>query len=160
MERFPRTLTDAVQLIQLSDLLKATALTVVDEWAKEAEPKLETGDVDHSSHDTPRLLPSHKLHDSQRTILNITGALTELLAAPYSRIQEVACQYWESRALYIAAERRMPDMLAEAGEHGMDVKELGRKDRDRISQALYVPPSGLRRVGQQIKSAYGYRLKS
>ena len=124
MERFPRTLTDAVHIIQLSDLLKTSALTVVDEWAKETDFKL--GTEDHGSHDNPRALPSHKLHDAQRTILAITGCLTELIAEPYSRVQEVACQYWESRALYIAAERRIPDLLAEAGENGLNIKELGR----------------------------------
>ena len=127
MERFPRTLTDAVHLIQLSDLLKASALTVIDEWAKETESKLGKGNIDPSSHDSPRLLPSRKLHDAQRTILAVTGALTELVAEPYSRIQEVACQYWESRALYVAAERRIPDLLAEAGEDGLETKKLGSK---------------------------------
>lgn len=128
MERTPNSLSDAVRLIQLSDLLKQSALTVIDEWAKESEYGLGKAEVNGLSYqDTPRILPSRKLHDAQRTILAITGALTELVTEPFSRIQEVGCQYWESRALFIAAERRIPDVLAEAGERGLSIKELGEK---------------------------------
>jgi len=49
------------------------------------------------------------------------------VSEPPSRIIEVACQYWESRALYIAAERRIPDLLADVGEGGLSSKELGAK---------------------------------
>lgn len=158
MERFPRTLTDAVRLIQLSNLLKASALTVIDEWAKETECKLGKGSIDPSSHDSPRLLPSRKLHDAQRTILAVTGALTELVAEPYSRIQEVACQYWESRALYIAAERRIPDLLAEAGEDGLEVKELGSKTGiEHLKLCMYLRP--FYGVSQQTRSAWGQTLE-
>lgn len=34
------------------------------------------------------------------------------------RIIELGCQYWESRALYIAAERRVPDLLAKVEQQG------------------------------------------
>lgn len=34
------------------------------------------------------------------------------------RVLELGCQYWESRALYIAAERRVPDLLARMEEQG------------------------------------------
>ena len=124
MERFPKSLPDAVRLLQLSSLLRDSAQIVVDEWASEAEI---IGRKNVTNADNPRILPSRKLHDAQRTILAITGSLTEIVAEPYSRIQEVACQYWESRALYIAAERRIPDLLAKAGEDGMDIQEIGQK---------------------------------
>ena len=124
MERFPKSLPDAVRLLQLSSLLRDSAQIVVDEWASEAEI---IGKANVAKADNPRILPSRKLHDAQRTILAITGSLTEIVAEPYSRIQEVACQYWESRALYIAAERRIPDLLAKAGEDGMDIQEIGQK---------------------------------
>lgn len=124
MDRSLKTLPDAVHLLQLSDLLKSSAQVVVDEWANETEYIARAETV---SDDNPRILPSRKLHDAQRTIYAITGSLIELVAEPWSRVQEVGCQYWESRALYIAAERRIPDLLAEAGEHGMDIQELGQK---------------------------------
>ncbi|KKA24443.1 O-methyltransferase [Rasamsonia emersonii CBS 393.64] len=122
MERFPRSSPDAESLLQLVDLLKQSANTVIEEWKKEDFTKGKGG-----SQDTPAVLPSHRLHQAQRTILAITGALVELVAEPYSRIQEVGCQYFESRALFIAAERRIPDLLAEAGESGLEIDQLAAK---------------------------------
>ena len=124
MERFPKSLPDAVRLFQLADLLRDSAQTIVDEWARETEIIARTR---KATDDHPQILPSHKLHDAQRTVLAITGSLTELVAEPHSRILEVGCQFWESRALYIAAERRIPDLLDEAGEEGMDIQELGKR---------------------------------
>jgi hypothetical protein len=123
MERFPKTAEEAAKLIQLADLLKKAAMTVVDEWKK--EDFSQTGETNSfSSQDTSAVLPNATLHQAQRTILAATGAITELVVEPYSRIQEVGCQYFESRALFIAAERRIPDLLAEAGEKGLDVETL------------------------------------
>lgn len=124
MERFPKSLPDAHHLLQLSVLLKDSTQIVIEEWARETEILARSSTA---KADNPRILPSRKLHDAQRTILAITGSLTELVAEPASRIQEVACQYWESKALYIATERRIPDLLAEAEEDGMDIQEVGQK---------------------------------
>lgn len=133
MERAPRTLADAVRLLKLADLLKESVLTVVNEWAEESYPELaRTGKAttngttrnSYSSEDTPRILPSRKLHQAQRTILGITGAVTELVVEPQSRIQELGCQYLETRALFIVTERRVPDLLDEAGEEGLEVQKL------------------------------------
>lgn len=136
MERAPRTLADAVRLIKLADLLKESVLNVVDEWAKESYPepvvtsKATTNGTtrnSYSSEDTARVLPSRKLHQAQRTILAITGAVTELIVEPQSRIQELGCQYLETRALFIVTERRVPDLLDQAGEEGLDVQKLAEK---------------------------------
>lgn len=127
MERFPKTAEDATKLIQLADLLKQSALTVVEEWKK--EDFSQTGPSNSfSSQDTAAVLPNARLHQAQRTILAATGAITELVVEPYSRVQEVGCQYFESRALFIAAERRIPDLLADAGgDEGLDVETLAQK---------------------------------
>lgn len=118
MERPQKTLADAAQLLQLSELLSTNVRIVIDEWAKEQRPQASNDGA------SPASLPSHKLHEAQRTLLAITGSLTELVAEPSLRIFEVACQHWESRALYIAAERRIPDLLAEAGADGVSAKQL------------------------------------
>lgn len=58
------------------------------------------------------------------------GALTELITQPTLRILEVGCQYWESRALFIAAERRIPNTLAAPdvdSSIGMSAQWLGEK---------------------------------
>lgn len=120
MARPTKTLADAVHLLQLSELISVNIRSVIDAWAKESKAD-EGGSPDGS----PHILPSHQLYQAQRTILASVGALTELVAEPSVRIIELACQYWESRALYIAAERRIPDLLAEAGAKGLAADELG-----------------------------------
>ncbi|KAL3431736.1 S-adenosyl-L-methionine-dependent methyltransferase [Aspergillus tetrazonus] len=128
MERFPRSAADAQQLLQLAELFKQSAEIIAEEWNKEdfSQTKAETNGTKSNlgSQDTARILPSPRLHEATRTVLAIAGAATELVAEPYSRIQEVACQYFESRALFVAAERRIADLLAGAGEDGLSVGEI------------------------------------
>lgn len=125
MDRSTKTLSDAVHLLQLSELLTSSVRTIVEEWAKESHGDGETTSLPSDA--PPHILPSRKLHQAQRRVLAIAGSLTELVSEPPSRIIEVACQYWESRALYLAAERRIPDLLAAAGDRGLSAVELGEK---------------------------------
>ncbi|KAL9583819.1 MAG: hypothetical protein Q9212_002492, partial [Teloschistes hypoglaucus] len=104
MERPLKTVADAAQLLQISELITSNIRRVIDAWADEA-----TGSKDSKDSKT---LPSPALHEAQRTLLAATGTLVELVSEPSVRVLELACQYWESRALYIAAERRIPDLLA------------------------------------------------
>jgi len=121
MARPVKTLPDAAALLELSSIFAINIQTVISEWSLEHRP--------HASNDgaSPSSLPSRKLYEAQRTLLALTGKLTELIAEPSLRILEVGCQYWESRALYIAAERRIPDLLAEGGVEGVDVKTIGKE---------------------------------
>ena len=123
MERSSKSALDVVNLVKTSELLTETVRIVIDEWSK--EPQV-SGSGQANDGGAPKVLPSRRLHDAQRTILAIAGTLTELVSEPPSRVIEVACQYWESRALYIAAERRIPDLLAVAGEHGLSAQGLGK----------------------------------
>jgi hypothetical protein len=124
MERLPHTPQDADNLLKLSDLLREAALTVKEEWARE-----DFSGSAQDGKDTAHLLPSRRLWDAERTIEAVSGALVELVAEPQQRIQQVLAQFMESRALYIAAERRIPDLLAEAGDEGLDIKLLAEKTR-------------------------------
>ena len=125
MERSRKTTVDVVNLLKASELLNQSVRTVIEEWSKEEQPRASlSGKVTDGG--TPKILPSRKLHEAQRTILAITGTLTELVSEAPNRVIEVATQYWESRALYIAAERRLPDLLAAAGENGVSAQELGK----------------------------------
>ncbi|KAL4789761.1 S-adenosyl-L-methionine-dependent methyltransferase [Aspergillus venezuelensis] len=123
MERFPRSAADARHLLQLAELFKQAAEVIVDEWSKE-DFSASNGAESSDSKSSAGVLPSHRLHEAQRTVIAITGAANELVAEPYSRIQEVACQYFESRALFIAAERCIPDLLEAAGDDGLSVTEI------------------------------------
>jgi hypothetical protein len=131
MERFPRTSEEADKLLQLSDLLREAALTVKKEWAKEdfAVSSTSKGVVGNSfsGEDSARLLPSRELWEAEKTIESISGALVELVTEPYQRIQQVLSIFMESRALFIAAERKIPDLLAEAGKEGLDIETLAQK---------------------------------
>lgn len=124
MSRVAKTPTDRTQLLQLSDLLITNIQTVIDEWDNEQQPGASNDGA------PPDLLPSRRLYEAQRTLLALTGTLTELITQPSLRILKVGCQYWESRALFIAAERRIPDALAAPdvdSSVGMSAQRLGEK---------------------------------
>ncbi|KAI4215429.1 MAG: hypothetical protein L6R36_009387 [Xanthoria steineri] len=105
MERHPRSPEEADKLLHLADLLRDAALAVKDGWAKEdfSAPAIQ---------DTARILPSPRLWEATRTIESISGAL-----------------FFESRALFIAAERRIPDLLAQAAgaAPGLDIDAIAAK---------------------------------
>lgn len=99
----------ALQLLQLSGLIQ----TWVAKYIAAATTK---GGQDQNQD----ALPSKELFDAQRTLLAAAGMLTELVSDPSSRIIEVALQQFEARALHLAAAVRVPDILAERGEMGID----------------------------------------
>ncbi|RMZ83963.1 hypothetical protein DV737_g1338, partial [Chaetothyriales sp. CBS 132003] len=117
--RQPKSLAESQELVQTVDLLTKAAQTVVSEWKKEADI-LNNPATTTRPHAYPitATLPSHGLYEAQRIVLAATGKLTELVSEPSERLIEVAAQYQESRALYIAAERRIADILAGQGGGG------------------------------------------
>ena len=122
MSRVPKSLNDGIQLLQISALITKHTQTVIEEWAREQQ---EGASNDGAS---PDILPSQSLYQAQRALLALTGTLTELITDPSLRIMEVGCQYWESRALFIACERRIPDLLAAPGVDssiGLSAQQLG-----------------------------------
>ncbi len=142
MNRPLPTVTQKSQLLKLSELLSTTVHTIVEEWGLEREVSASstspsTDDLSSSSPSTAPALPSPRLYEAQRTIAAIAGKLTELVSEPSARVIEIGCQYWETRALYVAVERRVPDLLAEgdgmgmrigdiAGRTGIEERKLGR----------------------------------
>ncbi len=123
MPRVAKSQTDIDRLLQVSQLLTQNIQVVTQEWAREQKPG--------SSNDgaPPDTLPSRRLYEAQRTLLALTGTLTELVAEPSLRIVEVGCQYWESRALFIACERQIPDLLAAPevdGSVGVSAQQLSK----------------------------------
>ena len=124
MSRIPKTLQDGAELLELSNLMTTNVQIVIQEWAKE----LKTGASNDGA--SPEMLPSRRLYEAQRTLLAMTGKLTELIAEPSLRILEVGCQYWESRALFITCERHIPDMLDAPGVDktiGVSAQQLGQQ---------------------------------
>ena len=143
MARPERDLPSAAALLDIVPLLTEQIHTIITEWASESiTPKRKDPFPDgtpdglepnggpttlSSSPSNTASLASKKLHQAQRIILSICGKLTELVSEPSERIIEAACQYWESRALAIAAERRIPDLLDNAQGKTMDVNEIAEK---------------------------------
>ena len=67
-------------------------------------------------------------------MLAAVGMVTELVSDPSSRLLEVSSQYFEARALRIAAERRIPDLLAKGQGQGQLVDgESERGDENGVS---------------------------
>jgi hypothetical protein len=77
-----------------------------------------------SNQDDTESLPPKALFDAQRMILSAAGMLTELGSTPSNRLLEVSTQYFEARALHIAAEKRIPDLLAGFDDSGVAVEKL------------------------------------
>lgn len=121
MSRVIKSLADGVRLLQVSHLLTQNIQIVLQEWAAEQKAGASNDGA------PPDILPSRRLYEAQRTLLALTGTLTELIVEPSLRIMEVGCQYWESRALFIACERRIPDLLAAPGVNsaiGVSTRQL------------------------------------
>lgn len=72
----------------------------------------------------PQPLPDRELFDHQRTLLAAAGTLTELVSEPQNRLLEVSSQYFEARALHIAADARIPNILAKHGDSGLAIEAL------------------------------------
>jgi len=84
-------------------------------------------DVVDLSGDSDGTLPGQQLFDAQKILLSASGLITELISSPSSRLLEVSSQYYESRALHIVADKRIPDILAKAGDEGVDVVTLAQE---------------------------------
>ena len=120
----------AQKLLALVDLVNKTAQTILAEW------EIEDASSNHPRQDAP--LPSWDLYNAQRTLAGACGAFTELVYNPQLRLLETGISFFHSRALYIAAEHRIADILAQtdrsrggmyigdiSAKVGIDAKKLG-----------------------------------
>jgi hypothetical protein len=110
------SLADAVRLLQLADLIKDTARVVVDEWSKEPNTKSDSASTGS--------IASPTLFEAQKTLLSASGLLTELVSDPASRVLEVSSQYNEARALHIAAELRVADVIDSSPNKEAPIEEI------------------------------------
>lgn len=114
-----KSVADAEKLLALSELISANAKIIIKEWAENPVevPDFKDGVVP----------PSYTLFQAQRTIVSAAGMLTEVIQEPQIRLLEVSSQYFEARALHIAAEHRIPDLLVGHDREGLSVVEIGKK---------------------------------
>lgn len=108
----------ATKLRKLVKLVHDASNTIINEWEKtpEREPAFHGGVS----------LPSEPLYNAQRVVEGATGAITELISEPQSRLIQLSGQYFESRALHIAAEHRIAQLLHDHGEQGLHVNEISK----------------------------------
>lgn len=69
---------------------------------------------------------SHAEHDAVKTVLAAAGSLESLVVEPHVRLISLSTSYTISRALHIAAENNIAEVLAQAGDDGLRVVELAR----------------------------------
>ena len=104
------------ELLQLGELIQATLGQLVQ--ARSATQG------SGSSTSPAAECPTWEQFSAQRTLLAAAGSLIELVAQPENRLLEVSSQYFEARALHIAADARVPDLLARAGAEGETIDTL------------------------------------
>ncbi|KZT63929.1 S-adenosyl-L-methionine-dependent methyltransferase [Daedalea quercina L-15889] len=108
------------KLRDLVRLINDASEVVIQEWQAE----LKDSSVDPST----SLLPSAELFDARRSLLGACGMVSDIVAEPQHRLMEIASEYYISRALHVAAEGRIADILVDADpEEGLHVKEIALK---------------------------------
>ncbi|KAI0966730.1 S-adenosyl-L-methionine-dependent methyltransferase [Xylaria arbuscula] len=79
------------------------------------------------------------MFNAQRTLIAALGSVEELVSDPSMRLLSLSTQYFESRALHIAAEHRVPDIIDKRGNAGLNVsvisEETGIEER-KLSRIL------------------------
>lgn len=58
-------------------------------------------------------VPSKELYEGRRVVAGTIGVFLELVSDPQARLMEITHEFYEARALQIAAEARVADILAE-----------------------------------------------
>ncbi|TCD63174.1 hypothetical protein EIP91_005871 [Steccherinum ochraceum] len=112
----------AQQLRTAIRLLTEASEVVIKDWENE-ERSPTTKQSDGSS------VPSHALHDARRTMQGAMGLCNELVLEPRARLMEMALEFYEARALHVAVEAQVADILDAEGdkERGMTAAEISRK---------------------------------
>ncbi|KAJ5725584.1 uncharacterized protein N7483_006941 [Penicillium malachiteum] len=116
-----------------AQILNSSVEALIAEWKSD--------DAEGKTLDNGVLLPTQASYDAHKTILGAVGKIQELVSSPPIRLIETSCQFYESRALHIAAEHRIADLLAAHDEQGLAVTELATKanvDTDMLLRILRV----------------------
>ncbi|KIW65329.1 hypothetical protein, variant [Phialophora macrospora] len=118
----PKIDNPAAQLREVSAILSAAVETLASEW--ESLPSRDTADPD-VQRDGSRSV-SWAEHDAAKVIFAAMGSLESLVQEPHSRLLNLSMSYFIARALHIAVEHRIADLLARAGKDGVSGTSLAR----------------------------------
>ncbi|KAI0003445.1 S-adenosyl-L-methionine-dependent methyltransferase [Xylariaceae sp. FL0662B] len=108
---------DIRKLRQVGQLVNSAIETIITEWSNNPTP--------HESIDGLQV-PAWEFYNAQRILIAAAGTIEELVCDPSLRLLGFSTQYFESRALYIAADHRIPDLLASSGEKGLHVAAIAK----------------------------------
>ncbi|KAI5900447.1 S-adenosyl-L-methionine-dependent methyltransferase [Schizophyllum commune H4-8] len=103
------------QLRSLVKLITEASERVISGW--EAEAAAQTADT------TARTFPPLDLYEARQVVVSAGAMLVDLVQDPQIRILELGSQYYEARALHIAVEKNVADILATA-PHGLPLDDL------------------------------------
>jgi hypothetical protein len=117
----PRTIKDATQLREILFLLSTAVEKIASEW----EPRL-SGSL-HAKIDDAELILSHAEHDAIKTVQAAVGSLESLIVEPHMQLVCMATSFTIARALHIAAEGNVAELLSQAGKEGLSVTDLARE---------------------------------
>ncbi|KAH9895356.1 S-adenosyl-L-methionine-dependent methyltransferase [Xylariomycetidae sp. FL2044] len=133
----------ALKLRQVVKLLSSSCESLIGEWGKRSK----NGTDHEKNHDQE--LPSREAFEAERTIKAALGSIEELACTPSMRLMEFSTMFWNSRALHIAAENNIPDLLAEKDSDGVDVET--------ISEAVGIEKNKLARILRSLTSEHIFR---
>ncbi|EIN06260.1 S-adenosyl-L-methionine-dependent methyltransferase [Punctularia strigosozonata HHB-11173 SS5] len=112
------TVEKAEKLRSAVKLLSDASESLIQSW-KEDEQRSINGTT------AARGAPSTQSYDAVRTIIGAFGVIEELVQVPQTRLATMSMQYLEARALHIAIQLRIADLLAKADQTiGMPLSEL------------------------------------
>lgn len=98
---------------------------VIEEWEKEDRAPPQRSSAPDTA--ITAKVPSHQLHEARRTLVSAAGMAIALVQDPAARCMELCGQYLESRALHIAVEKGVADILAESSsEEGVPLEQLSK----------------------------------
>ncbi|KAI1823254.1 S-adenosyl-L-methionine-dependent methyltransferase [Xylaria intraflava] len=121
---------DIEKLRKIVSLVTQASEAVIAEW--------ENGTATEETSEGVQL-PSHAVFNAQRTLSAAAGSVEELVSDPSTRLVTFSTQFFESRALHIVAEHRIPDILDRHGHGGAHVsvvaKEVGIEEK-KLSRVL------------------------
>ncbi|RYP34683.1 hypothetical protein DL766_002874 [Monosporascus sp. MC13-8B] len=118
------------KLRQVVSLITQAAETAIAEW--------ENGTAAAESLEGVEL-PSRPFFKAQRTLLAAAGSIEELVSNPATRLLSLSMQYFESRALHVAAEHRVPDILRAYPDGGLHVSLIAEQtgiEEQKLSRIL------------------------
>jgi len=109
----------AQKLRTLVSMLTDASEVIIKEWeAEEQAPPAESG--------VP--LPSAALFEARRIVSGACGMCMDLIQEPGSRLTDIACSFFISRALHIAVQARVADVLADADPaQGISCEDISQK---------------------------------